>query len=179
MSDGNSRVLPVLLGTISRREANLPSSWLDRGSFSVDKYLCVMAADPTSSLQLADLIVAVDGKPPPKSLSFKAKTVSFIIVRGGEEMRIEVPTRAASEFDRTWYASCFGMILQQPPPELPITMRDVPQGLHICRIQSGSPAKGWDIYESGFLLSINNQKISGKDDLEKVISNLPHLTEGK
>ncbi|KAK3371234.1 hypothetical protein B0T24DRAFT_628173 [Lasiosphaeria ovina] len=157
--DPTSRLLPVLFETVSSTQVGPLTTWFKTGRFGTDTYLRVKAAKAGCGLESGDVVVAVDNKPVPSSLSFKADSVSVKAIRSGKIIDHSVVTILHSKFERHWSFQWKGLILQPVPLEHSNLMKVSPTGLHICRVQPGSPAESWGITAPSYLLSIDNTSV--------------------
>ncbi|KAK3317187.1 hypothetical protein B0T19DRAFT_287098 [Cercophora scortea] len=168
MLDDDARQPFVRFDNITRHDACLPSKYKP---FSRDLFVRVQAAGPESKLKPDDIVIAIDGKPPGIGLScfyFNKKSLSVTIVRDGTEHTVDEPTYGHDFFERDWLVSFQGMAIEPLPKILQLQMHRL-EGLYISRVREGSPAERWGIPVPGFLLSINNQPVTGLDDLNQAI----------
>ena len=150
--------------------------------FMVRKVDCAPASGsgPGDSLQEGDIILTLNDKLITRvsefDIMYDQEAVDALIVRGGEEMKLRIPTVPTEDLETSRALIFCGAVLQKPHHAVRQQISKLHSEIYVSARSRGSPAYQYGLAPTNFITAVNGVRTQTIDELVKEVSRIPDNT---
>ena len=166
------RMLSVEFRTIGMAQARVmgvSEDWIQEVSlanrnhhqlFMVSKRIFERTGPPTALLE-GDIVLTLNGRVVTRvselDVMYSHETLDAVVVRGGEELRLEVATAPADDVETDHAVSFCGAVLQAPHQAVRQQISELHSGVYVSARTRGSPAYQYGLAPTNFITHVNGK----------------------
>lgn len=150
--------------------------------FMVRKIDCPPASGEANgqSLQEGDIILTLNGKLITRVSEFEImydqEALDALIVRGGKEMRLRIPTVPTEDLETSRALIFCGAVLQKPHHAVRQQISKLHSEVYVSARSRGSPAYQYGLAPTNFITAVNGVKTQNLDEFVKEVSKIADNT---
>ena len=185
----NLRMLPVEFRPVTMsnaRDRGVPEKWIHRVSeANMVHHQLFMVTGRTfeqegDTLLNEDILLTLMGKLITNiselDVMYSHKTLAAIIVRDGQELSLELSTIAANDAETDYIVSFCGATLHRPHYAIRQRVSKLFSEVYISDIICGSPAHGYGLEPTQFIIELNGNPVSDPKSFLTAIMSIPDNT---